>query len=93
MFKYLYKRIQFSSYPTAYHAGMLIIKMTKILLTYSESLSSVISSLIQISLKFVYKGPVDNKSTFFDVVPGWRIGDKPLLEPMDSVQVYVLHEA
>ena len=90
MFKYLYKRIQFSSYPTAYYAGMLIIK---ILLTYSESLSSVISSLIQISLKFVYKGPVDNKSTFFDVVPGWRIGDKPLLEPMDSVQVYVLHEA
>ena len=38
--------------------------------------------LIEISLNFVPKGPIDNKSVLVQVM-AWRwIGDKPLSEPM-----------
>ena len=38
--------------------------------------------MIQISLKFVSKGPVDNKSSLVQVVAWCWIGNKPLHEPM-----------
>ena len=38
--------------------------------------------LIRISLKFVLKGPIDNKSVLVQVMAWRRIGDKPLSEPM-----------
>ena len=38
--------------------------------------------LIRISLKFVPKGPIDNKSMLVQVMAWRRIGDKPLSEPM-----------
>ena len=38
--------------------------------------------LIQISMKFVPKGPIDNKATFVQVMAWHRTGDKPLSEPM-----------
>ena len=38
--------------------------------------------LIWISLKFVPKGPIDNKSALVQVMAWRRKGDKPLLEPM-----------
>ena len=39
--------------------------------------------LIQISLKFVSKGLIDNNNTALVQVMAWRrTGDKPLLEPM-----------
>ena len=38
--------------------------------------------LIQISLQFVRKGPIDNKWTLVQVMARRRIGDKPLSEPM-----------
>ena len=37
---------------------------------------------IQISLKFVPKGPIDNKSALGQVMAWRRTGDKPLSEPM-----------
>ena len=38
--------------------------------------------LIEISLKFVPKGPIDNNSALVQIM-AWRwIGDKPLSEPM-----------
>ena len=37
---------------------------------------------IQGSLKFVPKGPIDNKSALFQVMPFRRTVDKPLPEPM-----------
>ena len=37
---------------------------------------------IQISLKFVPKGQIDNKSALVQVIAWRRTGDKPLLEPM-----------
>ena len=37
---------------------------------------------IQISLKFVPKGPIDNKSMLVQVMAWRRGGDKPLTEPM-----------
>ena len=37
---------------------------------------------IQISLKFVPEGPVDNKSALVQVMAWRRTGDKPLSEPM-----------
>ena len=37
---------------------------------------------IRISLKFVPKGPIDNKSALVQVIAGLRAGDKPLPEPM-----------
>ena len=41
-----------------------------------------ISILIQMSLKFVSKGPIDNKSALFQVMAWRRTGDKPLPEAM-----------
>ena len=38
--------------------------------------------LIRISLKFVYKGPIDNDSALVQVIALWRTGDKPLPESM-----------
>ena len=37
---------------------------------------------IKISLKFVPKGPIDNKSSLVQVMARCRIGAKPLHEPM-----------
>ena len=37
---------------------------------------------IRISLKFVPKGPIDNKSAFVQVMAWRRTGDKPLPEQM-----------
>ena len=37
---------------------------------------------IQIILKFVPKGPIDNKSALVQVMAWCRTGDKPLPEPM-----------
>ena len=37
---------------------------------------------IKISLKFVPKGPIDNKSALVQVMAWHRTGDKPLPEPM-----------
>ena len=37
---------------------------------------------IKISLKFVPKGPIDNKSALVQVMAWRRTGDKPLSEPM-----------
>ena len=37
---------------------------------------------IQISLKFVPKSPIDNKSALVQVMAWHRTGDKPLPEPM-----------
>ena len=38
--------------------------------------------LIRISLKFVHKGPVDNNPELVKIMTWYRIGDKPLSEPM-----------
>ena len=38
--------------------------------------------LIQTSLKFVPKGPIDNKWALVQVMDWWRTGDKPLSETM-----------
>ena len=37
---------------------------------------------IKISLKFIPKGPIDNKSALFQVMAWRRTGDKPLPESM-----------
>ena len=49
--------------------------------------------LIQISLRFVPKGPIDNKSAFVQVMAWHRAGDKPLPEPMltQFTAAYMLH--
>ena len=49
--------------------------------------------LIRISLKFVPKGPIDNKCAFVQVMAWRRIGDKPLPEPMlnQSIDAYTRH--
>ena len=44
-------------------------------LTVSDSFSC------QILMKFVPKGPIDNKSAFFRIMAYHRIGDKPISEP------------
>ena len=38
--------------------------------------------LIEISMKFVPKGPIDNNSALIQVMAWSRTGDKPLSEPM-----------
>ena len=43
---------------------------------------------IQVSLKFVHKGPTDNKPALVKVMAWRRTGDKPLPEPM-LTQIYV----
>ena len=40
--------------------------------------------LIQIALKFVPKGSIDNKPVLVHVMAWRRIGDKPLSEPMPT---------
>ena len=37
---------------------------------------------IQFSLKFVARGPIDNKSSLAQVMASRQIGDKPFSEPM-----------
>ena len=37
---------------------------------------------IQISLKFIYKGPIDNNPVSVQIMAWRRPGDKPLSEPM-----------
>ena len=48
---------------------------------------------IQISLKFVRYGPIDNESALVQVVAWRRAGDKPLPEPMltQFVDAYLRH--
>ena len=48
---------------------------------------------IKISLKFVLKGPIDNKPTLVQVMAWHRPGDKPLLEPMltQFIDTYMRH--
>ena len=45
-------------------------------------LNENVSILIQISLKLVSKGAIDNKSSLVQVMAWRRSGDKPLSEPM-----------
>ena len=49
--------------------------------------------LIQISLKFVPKGPIDSKSALVHVMTWRRTGNKPLPEPMlaQFTDAYVWH--
>ena len=53
-----------------------------------------IDILIQISLKIVHGGPVDNKSTLVQVMTKHSSGDKALLEPMmtNFLEAYIRHE-
>ena len=48
---------------------------------------------IQISLKFVPNGPIDNKSALVQVMAWRRTGDKPLPEPMMTqfIDAYMLY--
>ena len=43
---------------------------------------------IQISLKFVPRSPIDNKPALVQVIAWYRIGDKPLPEPMMAQFTY-----
>ena len=54
-----------------------------------------ISIPIKISLNFVPKGPIDNKSSLVQVMAWRRIGDKPLHEPMMTKfnDTYMCHPA
>ena len=45
-------------------------------------LNENVKILIQISLQFVPRGPIDNKSALVQVMAWRRTGDKPLSEPM-----------
>ena len=49
--------------------------------------------LIQISLKFVPRSPIDNKSALDQVMACRRTGDKPLLEPKMTqfIDAYMRH--
>ena len=49
--------------------------------------------LIRISLKFVTKGPIDNKSAVVQVIAWRRTGDKPLHETMlgEFVDAFMCH--
>ena len=59
-------------------------KMTTIWQTFPNAfpLNKKFSILIQISLKFVPKGPIDNKSALVQVKAWCQTGDKPLPEPI-----------
>ena len=46
------------------------------------SVNEKVFILIQTSLKFVPKCPIDNKPALFQIMAWRRIGDKPLFEPM-----------
>ena len=55
-------------------------------------LNENVSILIQISLKFVPKGPIDNKSALFQGMAWRRTGDKPLPEAMTQfTDAYMRH--
>ena len=49
--------------------------------------------LIQISLKFVSEGPIDNKAALVQVMAWRQTGNKPLPEPMlaQFTDAYMLH--
>ena len=49
--------------------------------------------MINISLKLVSKGPIDNKSALVQVMAWRRIGDKPLSELMltQFIDAYMRH--
>ena len=47
-------------------------------------LNEKFSILIRILLKFVHKGPIDNKWALIQVMAWRRTGDKPLSEPMPT---------
>ena len=50
--------------------------------TFSDAFLSIkVCILIKISLKFVPKGPINNKTALFKKMAGRRIGAKPLSEP------------
>ena len=54
----------------------------QILLNSSPFFNEKFCILIQISLKFVPKGPIDNKAALVQVMAWHLKGDKPLSEPM-----------
>ena len=63
------------------HDGVRALKRGAEVITYIF-LNINVRNSTQISLKFVLKGPIDNKSALFRVV-SWRLtGDKPLPEPI-----------
>ena len=45
-------------------------------------LNEKVCIVIQISLKFVPRGPIDNNPALVQIMAWRRIGDKPLSEPM-----------
>ena len=45
-------------------------------------LNEYMKILIQISLKFLPKGPINNDSTLVEVMEWYQIGDKPLPKPL-----------
>ena len=49
--------------------------------------------LIQITLKFVLEGPIDNKSILVQLMTWSRKGDKPLSEPIltEFTDAYMRH--
>ena len=49
---------------------------------------------IQISLKLIPKGPIDNKPALVQVMAWCRTGDKPLCEPMMTqfTEAYMRHQ-
>ena len=51
--------------------------------------------MIQISLKFVPKGPIDNMQALVQIMAWRRIGDKPISEPMVAwfCDAYLCHTA
>ena len=57
------------------------------------SMNEKIGILIRISLKFVSRGPVDNKSVLFQVMAWCQSGAKPLSEPMQThfTDAYIRH--
>ena len=57
------------------------------------SMNEKLCIFIQISLKFVRKGPIDSKSSLFQVMAWRRAGDKPLPEPMMTqfTEAYMRH--
>ena len=48
---------------------------------------------IQISVKYVPRGPIDNKPVLIQVMAWCRTGNKPLLEPMMTqfIDAYMRH--
>ena len=59
----------------------------------AATMVSVARIIFRISLKFVPKGPIDNKSALVHVMAWRRTGDKALPEPMliKFTDAYMLH--